>query len=116
MFIDVARIPGIARYVARVVAEGVVVVGDRHDAVAATPANLTAPRIGEGAYRTVEHELDGVRTLGRVGQVTDRQIARELVRRERGLRKQGVHEGTSCRVGERSGKPLVRRAEPGGSR
>jgi len=78
---DVPRIPGLPGHVAGVVAEQVVVVGDRDDPVTAAPAHPAAPVRGERLGGTAGDELDRMRPFGRVGQVTDGQITCELFRR-----------------------------------
>jgi len=57
------------------VAEPVIVVGDRHDPVAAAPADRATPHTRQPLDGLADEDLDGVRTLRGVGQVPDAEIA-----------------------------------------
>ena len=80
--VHIAGVPRVAGDVGGVVAEVVVVVGDRDDAVAGPSADFAAPVFGQRAGGQVDEQLEGMWTGGRIGEVADGEVTGELSRGE----------------------------------
>src|ERR1022692_2741727 len=83
-FADVAGVARLSGDRAGRVAETVVVVGDRHDARTAAPADLAGPGTGQRRDDPVDDELNSVRTFGWVGEIPDAEVELQLLRSEIG--------------------------------
>src|ERR1039457_1470165 len=82
--IDVAGVARLSGDRAGRVAETVVIVGDRHDAGTAAPANLAGPGARQRLDGPVDEELNSVRTFGWFGEIPDAEVELQLLRGEIG--------------------------------
>jgi hypothetical protein len=81
----VTDVPGVARLPAdrfSIDAETVIVVGHRDHRVGADSTNFASPR-PQRLHRSVDDELDGMKTVCRVGEIVDRQVAAKFLDCER---------------------------------
>jgi hypothetical protein len=78
---DVPGVSGISGHCFRRDAEPVVVVGDRYDRVGADSTDFTSPRL-QRLHSLIDDELDGVRSVLGVGEITNRQVAAKLLKGE----------------------------------